>query len=283
MRPNTFHRNQLAAVEQIPRSCRQDAHCPMLDGLLAKLWKAWSVSRMLSTSEIIRAHLSEGAAPGGELAGLEAKLVAVVESDTLNTTVLSALNLRKQGRIDRSIQLITQANKAQLDAIEATQGIVDSLRGRPRKQVIFSKYRQFPPFEMGIEEADDVLRLIASMTDNDTADAEARRERLHELEEHRNAELARLEFFEQRFGDGSEDKTIDEARTAIAEVSASLLSAKHEILSTALSTTRSLMALTAGQASASPASYELSRCLYVLATSPIRTRHAEDVETEKDA
>ncbi|MCP4318352.1 MAG: hypothetical protein GY789_20630 [Hyphomicrobiales bacterium] len=227
--------------------------------------------------------MTEGAAPDGELARLENELVTDVEGDTLNTMVLSALNFRRLGRIDQSIQLITRANKMQLDAIEALQGIMDTLHGRPKQQVVFSKYRQFSPFEMGIEEADDVLRLIASMEDGCAGDAKAQRERLHELEAHRNAELERLNFFEQRFGDGSEDDTIEESRTKLEDLSIHLLGAKHKVLNVALSTTQSFLVLIGEQANISPAHYEVPRCLYILATSPTRTRHADDVQTEKGA
>ena len=136
---------------------------------------------------------------------------------------------------------------------------------------------------MGIEDADDVLKLIASMKDFGAADAEAKCERLHELEAHRNAETERLEFFEKRLNDGSENETIDEARAMLRKLNVDLLGAKHEILNVAFSTTQTFLDSTSEQANISAASYELPRCLYVLATSPTRTRHADNVQTEKGA
>ncbi len=235
---------------------------------------------MLSTKHIIRAQLTDDATPADAFAGLETMLVDAVENDTLNTLVISAVRYRSQGRIDQSIQLITQANRAQLDAIEALQGILDTLNGRPKQQVVFSRYRQFIPFEMGVEEADDALGLIGSLRDERAPGTRAQCKRLHELEAARNDEVDRLEFFEQRFVDGSQSETIEEARTNLGALNIDLLHAKHEVLNDTLTAVQSFLIETGGQVNNLAVCYELSRWLYVLATSPTRTRHADDVQTE---
>ena len=230
--------------------------------------------------DLVRSYGAGGDVQWDTATPLERDLLATVRSETLNTLVQSALDLRNQGRIDQSIPLLTKANRQQLDAIEAIQGAFDALRGQGGMAVVFAKYRQFHPFEMGIENGGDVLALLEDFAHRGAAESDERRARLHELETQRRDECERLEFFERRFGDGSEDDAIAEMRAAIEVMDQELHSVKYRILEDVLYSVDALLREIADQAERDRLILSLSKWLYVLVTSPTATRLADDVRTE---
>lgn len=230
--------------------------------------------------EFIQARIRNGAEISIDDGNCEASLLAVVEGDSLDTKISEALSLRQQGQLNRAIVLITEANRKQLDAIEGIQRIMDSLLNRPHSEVVFAKYRQFPPFKMGIEGADDVLKLLASLDVDLAIDHGSTSKKLHTLEGEKKAETERLAFFEQRFADGSEAETINAAHAAIQMMTADIAAVKRELVQAVVTTVHAyLPAMGIPEANFS-ARCELSKWLYVLATSPTKTRHAEDVSVE---
>lgn len=219
---------------------------------------------------------------GADLSASEAKaaLVKVLQDDGLSALIRSALQFRKEGRIDQSIQLMTKANRFQLDAIEAIQLIFDQLAARPKNKVIFAKYRQFYPFEMGIENGDDVLLLLTEFKAEFGADYSEQIERLYQVEAEKVSEEERLDFFERRFPDGSEKVTIDEAQTAVQSLTKHITEIKLRTLFGVISAVDRVVA-SLGQTDVDIVmKYDLSKWLFVLATSPTRTRHAKYVKTE---
>ena len=235
---------------------------------------------MQPTIDLLRQHLSKRAPLGDRTSKLAAGVVSVVEGDSLNVAVQKARDLRQQGRIDLSIGMLTKANRTQLDAIEGIQRAIDQVLGRPARKVILAKYRQFHPYEMGIENGDDVLALLDEFAVQHAGDFEADRARLHQLEMSRQSENERLAFFESRYEDGSEDLAIAEMRQAIESIDEDLLSLKHRILDAVLSTTTRFLSKHAGSADGSEHALTVAKWVFVLATSPILTRHADAVRTE---
>lgn len=235
---------------------------------------------MTSAKHLVRKYLASDEEKPKAVASLESDLLDTVQSDSLNTTVQSALDLRKQGRIDQSIPLLTKANRKQMDAIKAVQRSIDALRGRRENEVIFAKYRQFYPFEMGIENGDDVLALLEDFALRSAPETDERRGRLHELEVRRHAECERLEFFEGRFDAGSEADTITEIRGVVRAIDEELLGIKHRILEFVLRTVEALSSEHSDQFERDRFTLSLSKWLYILVTSPTATRLADDVRTE---
>ncbi len=207
-----------------------------------------------------------------------AALLKTVNADSLGAMIGAALEHRRQGRLDRAIGLITQANRQQLDAIEDVQQMVNDLSGKPNPPVVFAKYRQIQPFEMGIEHGDDVLSLLAGAEAMVTGSASDLRARLHQLEDDKRAEAERLEFFERRYADGSEDATIEEARAALQALGEELIALKASLLSPVLSKVAEFLPAT--KQTVAGTRHHLSRSLYLLIASPTRTRHARDVDVD---
>jgi len=231
---------------------------------------------MSSTHTIVTERFGSNA----DLAPLKAALVATVDGASLAAIVQLALDRRKQGRIDQSIRLMTQANRTQLDAIEDIQRVIDTMTGRQTGQVVFAKYRQFQPFEMGIENGEGVLALLDDFAGMEAIDPDRIRADLHEMEARETAEGERLAFFERRFDDGSEDDEIAEIRRGLQAVGRDIVLLKHKILEAVFTVVAVITSKNTNPSERNKQTLALSKSLYVLVTSPTATRHADDVRIE---
>ena len=234
---------------------------------------------MCSILELVRARLSGVAAAFANPA--EADLVSTVCDDSLRVTIAAAISNRKQGRIDLSIKQLTRANRVQLDAIEGIQKTVDALLDRPESEIVFAKYRQHYPFAMGIEGGDSVLELIALFDTRLGRGGQVLCQKLHDLEEDKHAEAERLAFFEQRFADGSEDDTIQQARKAVQSISNDLLEVKLRLLDAAIQVAEDFLSSVSAQRLDVEVKYNLAKWLYVLVTSPTKTCRAGEISVKE--
>lgn len=229
--------------------------------------------------ETIREALSETAPPAGALKQAEERLIAVVEKDSLGALIASALAAKNQGRINEAISKVTKANRQQLTAVENITKTLDEAFDRPANEVIFAKYRQIAPFEMGVAGADDVLELVERfqkallLADNSPV------ERLHELENERTDELKALAFFRERFSEGGAEADIEEAERRLNRVADDLERTRNAILSTVISTVCAFMAEHHIATISLPARYDVAGWLYQIATSKTLTKSADEVQT----
>lgn len=88
-------------------------------------------------------------------------LIEVVRENTIGYKVATALNERKQGQFDKAMLNISEANRDQVLSIRAIQSIIDKICGTSRTEVIFEKFRQFHPFQIGLKNGKDVLELLS--------------------------------------------------------------------------------------------------------------------------
>lgn len=235
---------------------------------------------MPSLIETIRKKMSDGDLPLAELVQPESDLVAVAARDSLGALIASALASRKQGRMSDAISQITRANRAQLDAIEGIMRTLDGMFERPRNDVIFARYRQAFPFEMGIENADDVVDLVQAFHRDMSSDDFSKTERLHNLEVARAEEIEALEFFENRFRDGGAEAEIEEAQDKLQSINNELENTKTAILGVVISVVSTLLNKHGIRRKVSSAEYEISGWLYQIVTSKTLTKSAKNVEVD---
>lgn len=227
--------------------------------------------------KLIHSRLNDGSDATSSLVDLEQNLATLVERDSLSVSINSALNLRKQGRIDQSIALITKVNRAQLDAIIFIQKTVDKLLSRQHSGVVFAKFRQIFPFEMGIEDGDDAVRLVAFFHTTSNHSGEILCKTLNVLETDIAVETERLEFYQRRFQDGTEDVTIKKAQKAIEIHTNELTVVRLQILESVISTVDEYLVSIGADDTPLKARFDLSKWLYSLVTSTTKTIHAQDV------
>lgn len=235
---------------------------------------------MSSLIETVRKEMSDGDPPLAELMQPESELVAVVARDSLGALIASALASRKQGRIDDAISQITRANRAQLNAINGIMRTLDGVFERPRNEVIFAKYRQTFPFEMGIENADDVIDLVQAFHRYVPSDDFSITERLHSLEAAQSEETEALEFFGSRFLDGSAETEIVEAQDKLKSIKHELEKTKTAILCVVISVVATSLNRHGSGRMASSAEYEISGWLYQIVTSKTLTKAAKNVDVD---
>jgi hypothetical protein len=233
---------------------------------------------MSSLIETVRKEISGGDPPLAELAQSESELIAVVTRDSLGALIASALASRKQGRMSDAISQITRANRAQLDAIESIMRTLDRVFERPRNEVIFAKYRQTYPFEMGIENADDVIVLVQAFHRDIPPNGFSKTERLHNLEAARAEEAEALEFFGNRFRDGGAEAEIEEVQGKLLSIVTELEEIKSAILGAVISVVFALLNKLRIGRMAPSAEYEISGWLYQIVTSKTLTKAAKNVE-----
>lgn len=235
---------------------------------------------MPSLIETVRKKMSDGDRPLAELVQPESELVAVAARDSLGALIASALASRKQGRMNDAISQITRANRAQLDAIEGIMRTLDGVYERPKNEVVFAKYRQTFPFEMGIENADDVIDLVHAYHQDLSPDDFSKTEILHELEAARSEEAEALEFFGNRFRDGGAEAEIEEAQDKLKSINNELEKTKTAILGGVISVVSTLLNKHRSGRMASSAEYEISGWLYQIVTSKTLTKAAKNVEVD---
>ncbi len=235
---------------------------------------------MSSLVETIRKEMSGGDPPRAELAQAETALVAIIARDSLGNLIASALASQKQGRLNDAISQITRANRTQFDAIESIMHTLARVFERPRNEVIFAKYRQTFPFEMGVENAADVIDLVQSFNRGMLPDESSKTERLHNLEAARSAEAEAFEFFENRFRSGGAEAEIEESRGKLQSINKELEETKTAILCAVISVVSTRVNKHRSQRTASSVDYEISGWLYQVVTSKTLTKAAKNVEVD---
>ncbi|WP_282609457.1 hypothetical protein [Pelagibius sp. Alg239-R121] len=232
---------------------------------------------MTQIVEIIRKQLSESALPPVHLEKAEEGLVTVVEKDSLGALIASAIASKNQGRIDEAISNVTKANRQQLDAIEGITKTLDEVFDRPANEVVFAKFRQISPFEMGVEGADDVLDLVRRFQREMLLADSSQIERLHELESEQTEEFEALAFFRERFSDGSAKADVEEIETKLKSIADELERTKTVILSSVIMAVCDFMSERQLSKTSLPAHYDVAGWLYQIVTSKVLTKPASEV------
>jgi hypothetical protein len=137
-------------------------------------------------------------------------LVNVLQKKTLGNKVGEAINQRKQGHFDKAMLNISEANRDQVLSIRTIQSIIDKIKGVSKTEIIFEKYRQFYPFQIGLTNGKDVLELLNLLKLECDFALEELINDLYKNEEMVGPMLQELDFFETRIkGRISKDEIYD--------------------------------------------------------------------------
>jgi len=137
---------------------------------------------MNSIELAVREHVSEEAQGSSEQLSEIQSFCEKIEKPSLNLKVHEALTFKKQGHFDKAMLNITEANRDQVIAIRKIQSLMGQVRGKRYPEVVFEKFRQFEPFEIGIADADAVLSILAGLGDEDNPQLKENRLKLHDYE-----------------------------------------------------------------------------------------------------
>ena len=158
-----------------------------------------------------------------------------INNETLGRKVSIALNQRKQGHFDKAMLNISEANRDQILAIREIQTILDKLDGRGKTEVIFEKYPQIFPFQIGLTNGEEVLNLLTQIKSVFDDGFSKIISELHQNEEEVSLLAEEFTFFAERMKGRISEKELDVMREKISVLVDKIFSAKRIILNNLIS------------------------------------------------
>jgi len=201
-----------------------------------------------------------------------------IEKNSLNMKVHQALTLKRQGHFDKAMLNIAEANRDQVTAIRTVQALLGRARGESCPEVVFEKFRQFEPFEIGISDADAVLSILADLDDQELQQS---RMQLHDCELQKKDKMDYLSFLEDRLNSDSAAEDIDKSKAALLSLARNLTELRNRILTKILNCVGEALNDTPSGGEKDRVILELSQNLFLIITSPILTKPATHVEAER--
>ena len=157
-------------------------------------------------------------------------LMGVVQRETFGNKVTSALNQRKQGHFDKAMLTMSEVNRDQVLSIRATQSIIDKTNGVSKTEVVFEKYRQFYPFQIGLKNGKDILALLDLVKTECNFTLETFVADLHENESMIDPLLEELNFFETRMKGRISEDDISQLERSIKETTQRIFEIKTALV-----------------------------------------------------
>ena len=229
----------------------------------------------------VREHLSEETKSSTKGISEIQSFCEEIDKDSLNLKVHGALASKNRGHFDEAMLDIAEANRDQVTAIRNIQKLMGQARGERFPEVVFEKFRQFEPFEIGISDADDVLSILADLDDGNDPQLKENRLELHDCELRRKDEVDYLSFLEDRLDEGGASEEGIKARASLVSLAQALMKLRGQIL-------KKIFVVVGKALNEMPSGIErdriflkLSQNAFLIVTSPILTKPARQVETEK--
>ena len=196
-----------------------------------------------------------------------------INSETIGKIVLNALDQRKQGHFNDAVLSMTEANRDQVLAIRETQTILDKLEGRSKTTVILEKFRQTFPFQLGLTDGGQVLKLLDEIKSLFKKELPQMIVELNNNEKELDVLTEEYVFFENRMADKISKNELDMLKEKINHLTEKINSTKKLILNNIINF------ITEKFSSISPNDkIRLVSCLYLILTSCIETLDAKLVK-----
>lgn len=156
----------------------------------------------------------------------------VINSETLGKKVSTAINLKKQGHFNQAMLYVTEANRDQIIAIREIQGILDKLQNRDKTEIIFEKYRQTIPLQIGLSNGNDVLELLNGIGNKFEGTLSIKTKELHQMEEELDIVHDEFLFFQERMRGKISSEELDQIKEKVSQQTRSVYLAKKQIAGT---------------------------------------------------
>lgn len=196
-----------------------------------------------------------------------------VNNETLGRKVYEAINQKEKGHFDKAMLSISEANRDQVLAIREIQGILDKQDGRAKTEVVFEKFRQTLPFQIGLANGEKFLEWLFEINALFPESLSRVKIELHANEDKLSAFMEKLSFFEDRMQGRIPESEIDDLKENIAELVEEISAIKKKIVVR-------LNAFVAGKGRSNTPSdnLRLIKNFYLIITSSIETLDARFVE-----
>ena len=148
------------------------------------------------------------------------KIDSKLNLPSLNLKVENAKELSSQGDFNKAMLNISESNRDQVISIRKIQKVIDEINKKGSVEVVFKKYRQFFPLEIGIENGNEVLKIINEDFKNLNSKFEKLKLKLHQLEVEDQNEKEKLDIYKRNFPQRireEEEKEVESKLTLIKE------------------------------------------------------------------
>jgi hypothetical protein len=230
---------------------------------------------------LIREYIDNSSKADDDLESAVQRFCDLIEAPSLNVKVSTAVELRKQGHFNKAMLMISEANRDQVISIRKIQNILDKVNATTIKEVVFAKYRQFFPLEIGIENGDEVIELLDDKLVGKDAEILESKGAIHSCELQKETECERLSFFEKRFGHGKEADEINKMKESLKSIDTRIMKSKGTILNKIFKIVNELLIEKPGVVDRDQKFLELSCNVFFVFLSPIATKHVSLVDVEK--
>lgn len=232
---------------------------------------------MNSIEKLVLDHASDETRQAAESDSKIKEFREKIERPSLNLKVSDALTLKRQGHFDKAMLKIAEANRDQVTFIRPIQTLVGQARGEHFPEVVFERFRQFEPFEIGIADADAVLPILLALDNGPLKESISK---LHDHEIRKRDEEDYLSFLAERQDDDGESEDCRKSRSETASIDKSLNDTRTKILTEVFSVVGNVLEDVPAGVERDLTLLEISQCAYTVITSPILTKPADQVETE---
>lgn len=205
-------------------------------------------------------------------------LINVVREETFGNKVAKALNQRKQGHFDKAMLTLSEVNRDQVISIRAIQSIIDKIKGVSPTEVIFEKYRQFYPFQIGLKNGEDVLELLSIIKLGSDCTFDEFVTDLHKNEEMVDSMLEELKFYETRMKGRISEEDVNQLKRNIENITKKVFEIKTSLIDCVCGVVQEKYSQITMVDKIS-----LVKSLYLILSSSIQTLDAKFVETEQNA
>jgi hypothetical protein len=202
-------------------------------------------------------------------------LLDVVQAETFGKKVAIAINQRSQGHFDKAMLNISEANRVQVLSIREIQAIIDRAKGKFKTEVVFEKYRQFYPFQIGLTHGEDVLELLSLIKDECDFDLAELVADLHKNEEKIAPIIEELDFYETKMKGRISEDEISELKKKVKKITKRIFEKKTFIID-------NISGIVQGEFSQIADAHKLIlvKNIYLILSSSIQTLDAKFVEVE---
>ena len=204
-------------------------------------------------------------------------LLDVVQSETLGKKVAIARNQRSQGHFDKAMLNISEANRDQVLSIRKIQAILDEVKGNIKTEVVFKKYRQFYPFQIGLTHGEDVLALLNLIKSKCKFDLEEVVADLHNNEEMITPFIEELNFYETKMKGRISEDEINNLKKMVGKIEERIFDKKTSIID-------SISYVVRGEFPQIEDAHKLAlvKNIFLILSSSIQTMDAKFVEVDQD-
>jgi len=153
-----------------------------------------------------------------------------INNITLGRKVAIAIRLKNQGHFNKSVLYISEVNRDQVLAIREMQTILYALENRGKTEVIFERFRQILPMQIGLRNGEEVLNLLNQIKAVYSGKHIEIISELHDNEKKLDELNEELSFFQERMSGRITENESNEIKKKVSQTASKIFSTKRMIV-----------------------------------------------------